>query len=1136
MASLSGRRSSRRSAARKSFVVEESSEDEGKSGRATPTLSSQEEEEEDEYTPVPRRTAIRRGSKRQSVADVPETPTPAVGSSRRRSRPPKTIETLEDEPSTITTINEDTVLEKDPDSPSKRSSVSRRSVASSRRSSRAPSSGAEVSSLPTPAPSRSPDSEQQSRPQSRRRSATPLADITQPSVNQTPMVAEPEKSQIEMVNSMSSSLERPMDIVMKSRSMPQTIPEEPSGPKSRMVITHLVLVNFKSYAGRQVVGPFHASFSSVVGPNGSGKSNVIDSLLFVFGFRASKMRQGKISALIHNSAQFPNLPFCEVEVHFQEIMDLPDGGHEVVPESQLIVSRKVFKNNTSKYYMNKKEATFTTVTEFLKARGIDLDHKRFLILQGEVESIAQMKAKAANDHEDGLLEYLEDIIGTSKYKKPIEEAAAEVEAMNDTCAEKNNRVQHVEKEKAGLEDKKNKALAYIKDENELAEKQSALYQIYIDECDDNTRVTEEATLQMQELLNLELEKHQGNEDGIKQIQKAYRRAAKEYEVMEKETQAMMKEMAKYDKESVKVEEKRKFLVNKQKKLEKAMNSSRLAASECSSLVEKHADDIEKKTAEIAEFEKEMQQEEKELNSIREGLKGKTQGLSDQIVAKQKSLEPWKAKINEKQSAVAVAQSELDILHEKRNAGTVALEEAQAKIASIKEETKSKEVELDQRRAEKEDRQGEVEALTTDVQRLAEKEPEYRSRLSNARQKADEARASLSSRQNQGNVLAGLMRLKESGRIEGFHGRLGNLGTIDEKYDVAISTACPALDNLVVESVEVGQQCIDYLRKNNLGRANFILLDRLPRRDMSQIFTPDSVPRLFDLVKAVDSKFSPAFYSVLQNTLVAKDLEQANKIAYGARRWRVVTLDGQLIDVSGTMSGGGTRVARGGMSSKQVSDVSKDQVAKLDSDRDEFEKKFQAFQDKLRRLEVSLKLSKDAIPQVETTIQKLQLEIESSGRNLADAQRRVKELAVEHKPSKSDDSRAASLEKHIESLEREIETLREEMAGVEEEIQALQDKIMEVGGVKLRGQKARVDGLKEQISLLTDEVSNAEVSKSKNEKLRVKHEKSHARSESEIQHVEEDLERLGEEVKNQASAVAGANEKAEEAQEVRFEIL
>jgi len=125
---------------------------------------------------------------------------------------------------------------------------------------------------------------------------------------------------VKPINAMDTILEKPMDIVLKSRSMAAPVTED-TGPKARIVITYLILTNFKSYAGRQEVGPFHSSFSSVVGPNGSGKSNVIDSLLFVFGFRASKMRQGKISALIHNSAAFPDLDFCEVAVHFQEVMD-----------------------------------------------------------------------------------------------------------------------------------------------------------------------------------------------------------------------------------------------------------------------------------------------------------------------------------------------------------------------------------------------------------------------------------------------------------------------------------------------------------------------------------------------------------------------------------------------------------------------------------------------------------------------------------------------------------------------------------------------------------------------------------------------------------------------------------------------
>ncbi len=807
-----------------------------------------------------------------------------------------------------------------------------------------------------------------------------------------------------------------------------------------------------------------------------------------------------------------------------------------MPDSTLIISRRAFRNNASKYYINSRESNFTTVTTLLKDRGVDLDHKRFLILQGEVESIAQMKPKAANEHDDGLLEYLEDIIGTSKYKTPIEESAAEVDTLNEVCTEKSTRVQHVEKEKNGLEDKKNKALTYIKDENELAFKQSALYQVYLDECGDNLKVTEEAIGQMQGQLNAELEKHQGNEDGIRSLEKDYKRATREYEALQKATQAVIKEMARFDKENVKFEEKKKFLKGKQNKLEKALQTSRLSGSEAGSLVQKHSDDIERNTREVATLEHDLHVEETELTTIRDGLKGKTQAFADQIAVKQKALEPWNAKINDKQSTLAVTQSELDILRERASAGTTALEDIREKMKIMEENRQTKESEVEDMKARKTQIEKEASKIQLELAKLAQKEPELRSQLSGARQRADEARASLSSTQTQGNVLSGLMRLKESGRIEGFHGRLGNLGTIDQKYDVAISTACPSLENLVVDSVDVGQQCIDYLRKNNLGRANIILLDRLARRDLSSFDTPENVPRLFDLVKAKVESYRPAFFSVLQNTLVAKDLEQANRIAYGARRWRVVTLDGQLIDVSGTMSGGGTRVARGGMSSKLVAETSKEQVSKLEVNRDDLEQRFQEFQRRQRELEVTLKELNDQIPQLETAMQKAGLEIESLARNLADAQRRVEELISAQQPSKSENARIATLAKQISQLEKSAEKLHAETAGLEDEIKQLQDKIMEVGGVRLRGQKAKVDGLKEQIETLTDEISNAEITKSKAEKQQAKHQKTFSETEHELAAAANELEQLISEVRVQATDASGFKRKAEEAQEVCIQRL
>lgn len=741
-----------------------------------------------------------------------------------------------------------------------------------------------------------------------------------------------------------------------------------------------------------------------------------------------------------------------------------------------------------------------------------------------------MKPKAANEHDDGLLEYLEDIIGTSKYKTPIEESATEVETLNEICMEKSGRVQHVEKEKNSLEDKKEKALAYIRDENELVTKQSALYQLYIGECNDNLVVTEEAIRQIQSQLDEELEKHNGSEAIIKELQKKFSKGSKEYDAQDKETQALLKEMAKFEQERVKFDEKRKFLTDKRKKLEKTITSAEKTSAEAEETIEQCAEDIQNRAEETVSLEQQIKEEEAELTNIREALKGKTQAFSDQIAIKQKSLEPWQEKINQKQSAIAVAESEMNILREKANAGAVALEEMENKVASIEERRKEKEEELKACRKEKVELEAEAKEVESEIQELAGQEPKIRSKVSNARQKADEARSSLSATQTQGNVLTALMRMKESGRIDGFHGRLGNLGAIDQKYDVAISTACGALDNFVTDTVEAGQQCIEYLRKTNMGRGNFICLDKLRSRDLSEIQTPENAPRLFDLVKPKEDKFRPAFYHALQDTLVATDLAQANRIAYGAKRWRVVTLNGELIDKSGTMSGGGNTVKKGLMSSKLVADTTKEQVQKLEGDRDSLEQKFQEFLDYQRECETRLRDLKNRIPQLETKMQKISLEIESATRNVADAQRRIKELGKEHQPSKADDSRIAALEKEVKSLNKEVDKLHGETVTVEEEIKALQDKIMQVGGEKLRAQRTKVDGLKAEIASHNEETSKAEVKKAKAEKQKVKLAKDHAKATKELEAAVRDLEALEDEIQNSGDKAEDFKTRAEEAQE------
>lgn len=196
---------------------------------------------------------------------------------------------------------------------------------------------------------------------------------------------------------------------------------------------------------------------------------------------------------------------------------------------------------------------------------------------------------------------------------------------------------------------------------------------------------------------------------------------------------------------------------------------------------------------------------------------------------------------------------------------------------------------------------------------------------------------------------------------------------------------------MVDTVEVGQQCIEYLRKNQLGRAHFLCMDRLPKRDLHPTDTPENVPRLFDLIKPRDPKFAQAFYSATKDTLVAKDLTQANRIAYGAKRWRVVTLDGQIIDLSGTMSGGGTKALRGKMSNRQVAEMTRETVQKLEAERDAQEANFQQFETEKRELQGKIRELKEKIPQLEVTMSMIELEVQSGEKQIADAERRIQEL-------------------------------------------------------------------------------------------------------------------------------------------------
>lgn len=868
---------------------------------------------------------------------------------------------------------------------------------------------------------------------------------------------------------------------------------------TRLVIDRLVLHDFKSYAGSQTIGPFHSSFSAVVGPNGSGKSNVIDAMLFVFGFRATKMRQSKLSELIHNSEAAPNLESCSVDVHFVNVTDNIDDTTSLVPGSGLVVSRKAYKNNGSDYFINNKRSSYSEVTTMLKDKGIDLDHKRFLILQGEVESIAQMKPKAEKENDDGLLEYLEDIIGTSNYKSTIEERYKRIEDLNEVCQEKENRFSLVEKDKESLESKKQEALDFISKEKELVGNQSILFQYKLHASTQSMESNKGLLCALQVKLTTEQTESSEFEKEIKVLETDYKAIIKSIALIGEEIKKLEDSQRKSDREKVAVEEKKKSLENKRKKAEKLLIAAVSALKEATNRHSNLSTENEQFNTDLEGLKRSLLEEKSILDGIRLELTDKTKIFNEEIEVYEKKLEPWSEKLEQKKSEITIAESRVQMLREQRSSLDDEIFQIKERLKSIVQDGKDNEKQLSILKKEKAHNASQITLGDEECEHASVKLKEMENSVSSHRQKTLEARGSLSTIQNKSKVLSGLMRLQESGRIQGFYGRLGDLGYIDDKYDVAISTACGQLDDMVVETVETGQQCIEYLRKNNLGYSRFILLTKLRKFNLDKIQTPRNVPRLFDLVTPQDPKFAPAFYSVLQDTLVASNLREANQVAYGAKRFRVVTLDGKLIDKSGTLSGGGNVVNRGGMkSTSQVGSVSETEVLQLEKQLAEKEQRYEVAQKTLYEMIDALKQLKDRQPEIDTEVSKITFQVESLTNEMQNCQSQLNESVKNKEAMDANNIAILDAETIVNSLTAEYDNLKDASKELHDKINELQEKIMNIGGVKLRMQNSKVDSVNQQIEIASQKMNNNRVSIKKLDNELKRYTKSKLEKEGEIE--------------------------------------
>ena len=276
---------------------------------------------------------------------------------------------------------------------------------------------------------------------------------------------------------------------------------------------------------------------------------------------------------------------------------------------------------------------------------------------------------------------------------------------------------------------------------------------------------------------------------IEALQNHYNDKLAAFEEVKKFADQLSKDSKKHEKEEVGLSEKKKHLGAKAKKFKKSISEVSLpfpcscvliwliqqdghAKSEAAAASENFTSELETNRAKVAELEKKLVVEEAELDEIRDGLKDKTDVFTNQIEVKQRELEPWTAKISEKQSAIDVATSERDLLVQKASSVQQALEEAEARVLQVKQGDGEKQTEYAALKKEKGKVERAIERADAVVHELAGKVEQLRATASAQRSKTDEARSSLAADKSENAVLASLNKLKAQGRIKGFHVSFG----------------------------------------------------------------------------------------------------------------------------------------------------------------------------------------------------------------------------------------------------------------------------------------------------------------------------------------------------------------------------
>ena len=677
-----------------------------------------------------------------------------------------------------------------------------------------------------------------------------------------------------------------------------------------MYLESLELQGFKSFPDK-IKLTFDKGLTAVVGPNGSGKSNIGDAVRWVLGEQSSKtLRGAKMEDVIFAGTQFRKpVGFAQVTLNI-----VNNRGILQIPSEQVSVTRKLYRSGESEYLINGAQVRLKDIYELFMDTGLGRDGYS-IIGQGRVAEIVSAKSNERR-------EIFEEAAGISKFRYKKAEAERKLAAAQDNILRLRDIIGELESRVEPLRIQSEKAAKFI----EYSEKRKSLeITVWVNQLDDLKKNLEE----LSDKLLISTNEYNGIEADISRL--------------EDEITDLSEKM---QNNLIRIEEMRNEI------LESERSNTQIHAdiAVCENEI-RHCNETIAEINEQMELTKNSNQEnrkliEEKLELIRETQQraadskkryGEVSELFNKTVSEQDSFNSLFSEVQSQLNRLYIRQSECTV---SISSGKQSIEDISAQNDLAKQQDEALRIaaeELESERKETadgvlmlEERNGELNNRIAGLSKLYSGRAE---KLNAAKKQLDDINFAIRDKEQRIRMLTDLensmegfahsvkqiLKASKTGQLSGIYGSVAQLIKVEAEYSVAIETALGgALQNIVVENEDIAKRGIRLLQENKAGRATFLPLTSVKGTRLAEKGLEDCdgfVALAVDLAD-FDEKLTGVYNSLLGRIAVAEDIDSATLIAkkYGYK-FRIVTLDGQVINAGGSFTGGSTAKSSGVLTRK-----------------------------------------------------------------------------------------------------------------------------------------------------------------------------------------------------------------------------